>query len=87
MIQFDTIGRGVLCAKRIRRVLERIRFITGFSVTAQQPIKQEDSFNCGVHSIELICQLASGNNSPEKYLTREEICDTLVNWGYLGKFH
>ena len=56
-------------------------------MAAQRPIKQTDGYNCGVHCIELICQLACEQKSPTKYLSRDKICDSLIKWGYMSKFH
>lgn len=86
IVQYDTLTKNMRCARRIKKFIERTRKVSGFRTMARQPIVQNDGFNCGIHTIELIFQLAKGNDSPSKYLSRQKIRDSLVKWGYVSEF-
>ena len=88
LTQYDTLGDGTntMIASRLKQYIETARGIRGIVLKARQPIVQQDGFNCGLHVIELICQLARSKPVPTTYLTRLEICEKLIDFGFTAKY-
>ena len=85
LTQYDTIRKSTRVAERIIKFIEKTKGIQGITINAEQQIVQNDGYNCGVHVIELTCQIAQGIRDPSTYLTREKVCDKLIDFGFTSK--
>lgn len=73
MTHYDTLSKGCAVAQRLKKFLEVTKGIQNIKVTSKKPIVKLDGYNCGVHEIELVCQLAKGVRYLTTYLTRRKI--------------
>ena len=65
LTQYDTLRRDTGVAKRLKRFIGTTKVIQDIKVQAHQPIVQTDGHSCGVHVIELICQLETSVKFPK----------------------